>query len=156
MSKPTCWDYYLGTAGIDSVCQDPCTDCCKPLLLFSVTVRFPVVELCRPLHMKQDQSKKKMKDNRVVGLLCLTLRDSMGCRPPVSSIHGILQAIILEWAAIPSSRGSSWPMDQTWVSCIAGGFFAIWATSIYTFPCVFIRCLPFLSFYIFYLFFWLR
>ena len=88
--------------------------------------------------------------------LCLTLCEPTDCSLPGSSVHGILQAIILEWVAIPSSRGSFWPMDQTWVSCVAGGFFAIWATSIYTFPCVFIRCLPFLSFYIFYLFFWLR
>ena len=37
--------------------------------------------------------------------------------PPGSSVHGILQARILEWAAMPSSRGSSWPRDWTWVSC---------------------------------------
>ena len=41
---------------------------------------------------------------------------------------GILQAIILEWVAMPSSRWSSWPRDQTQVSCIAGGFFIVWAT----------------------------
>ena len=38
---------------------------------------------------------------------CLTLCDHMDCSPPGSSVHGILQAGILEWAAIPSSRGSS-------------------------------------------------
>ena len=38
---------------------------------------------------------------------CLTLWDPMDCSPPVSSIHGILQARILEWVAIPFSRGSS-------------------------------------------------
>ena len=43
--------------------------------------------------------------------LCLTLRDPMDCSPPGSSIHGILQAKILEWIAVPSSRGSSWPSD---------------------------------------------
>ena len=41
---------------------------------------------------------------------------------------GILQARILEWVAMPSSRGSSWPRDRTQVSSIAGGFFTIWAT----------------------------
>ena len=41
---------------------------------------------------------------------------------------GILQARILEWVAIPSSRRSSPPRDQTQVSCIAGRFFTIWAT----------------------------
>ena len=40
----------------------------------------------------------------------------------------IRQARILEWVAIPSSRGSSQPTDRTQVSCIAGGFFTIWAT----------------------------
>ena len=40
--------------------------------------------------------------------------------PPGSSVHGILQARILEWVAMPSSRGSSWPRDRTWVSCTAG------------------------------------
>ena len=45
-----------------------------------------------------------------------------------SSVHGILQVRILEWAAIPFSRGSAWPRDQTWVSCIAGRFFTVWAT----------------------------
>ena len=41
---------------------------------------------------------------------------------------GILQARILEWVAMLSSRGSSRPRDRTQVSCIAGGFFTIWAT----------------------------
>ena len=39
---------------------------------------------------------------------------------PDSSVHGILQARILEWVAIPFSSRSSWPRDQTWVSCTAG------------------------------------
>ena len=38
---------------------------------------------------------------------CLTLCDSMDCSPPGSSVHGILQARILEWVAMPSTRGSS-------------------------------------------------
>ena len=44
---------------------------------------------------------------------------------PGSSVHGILQARILEWVAIPFSRGSPQPRDPTQVSCIAGGFFTI-------------------------------
>ena len=40
-----------------------------------------------------------------------------------SSVHGILSAGVLEWVATVSSRGSSGPRDQTWVSCIAGRFF---------------------------------
>ena len=57
---------------------------------------------------------------------CLTLCDPMDCRPPGFSVYGILQARILEWVALPSSRGSSPPSDQTCVSCnsyITGRFF---------------------------------
>ena len=53
--------------------------------------------------------------------LCLTLCDPIDCSPPDSSVHGILQARILEWVAIPFSRGSSQPRDQTHgdqISCI--------------------------------------
>ena len=56
-------------------------------------------------------------------LSSLTLCDPMDCR-----VHGILQARILEWVAIPFSRGSSQPMDWTQVSRNAGGFFTSWAT----------------------------
>ena len=59
---------------------------------------------------------------------CPTLCDPVDCSPPGSSIHGILQARILEWVAISFSRGSSWPRDQTQVSCIAGKRFNLWAT----------------------------
>ena len=45
------------------------------------------------------------------------------CSPPGSSVHGIFQARILEWVVISFSRRSSWPRDQTCVSCIAGRFF---------------------------------
>ena len=59
---------------------------------------------------------------------CQTLCNPMNCSPPGSSVHGILQARILKWVIIPSSRGSSQLGDQTCVSCIAGGFFTIWVT----------------------------
>ena len=42
----------------------------------------------------------------------------MYCSPPGSSVHGTLQARILEWVAMPSSRGSSQPRDLTHVSCL--------------------------------------
>ena len=50
------------------------------------------------------------------------------CSPSVFSVHGILQAGILEWLAVPFSRVSSWPRDWTLFSWIAGRFFTIWAT----------------------------
>jgi len=59
---------------------------------------------------------------------CLTLCDPMNCSLPGPSVHGILQARILEWVAISFSRGSSWFRDWTWVSCIAGRLLTTWAT----------------------------
>ena len=56
----------------------------------------------------------------------LTLCDSMNCNLLGSSVHGVLQARILEWVAIPFSGGSSQPRGQTLVFCIAGRFFTIW------------------------------
>ena len=50
------------------------------------------------------------------------------CDPTDYTVHGILKARILEWVAFPFSRGSSQPSDRTQVSCIAGGFFTVWAT----------------------------
>ena len=59
---------------------------------------------------------------------CPILCDPMDCNPQGSSVHGNLQARILEWVAVPFSKGSSWPRAQTGISCIAGGFFTIWVT----------------------------
>ena len=64
--------------------------------------------------------------------LCLTPCDPMDCSPPGSSVHGILQARILEWVAIPFSRGSSQLRNWTKVSCIVGKFFTTWATTLNT------------------------
>jgi len=64
----------------------------------------------------------------LVAQSCLTFCDPFDCSPPGSSVHEILQARILEWVAMSSSRGSSQPRDQTQVSHIAGRFFTIWAT----------------------------
>ena len=59
---------------------------------------------------------------------CLTLCDPMDCSPPGSSLHGILQARVLEWIAVSFSRGSSQPRDRTRVSLITGRRFNLWAT----------------------------
>ena len=48
--------------------------------------------------------------------LCLTLCNPLDCSSPGSSVNGVLQAITLEWVAMPSSRGSFWLQDGTWVS----------------------------------------
>ena len=57
-----------------------------------------------------------------VAQLCPTF-----CNPMGYTVHGILQARILEWVAFPFSKGSSWPRNWTRVSCVAGRFFTNWA-----------------------------
>ena len=64
----------------------------------------------------------------LVAKLCPTLCNPVDCNPPDSSVHGISQARTLEWVAMPFSRASSQPRDQTQVSCIAGRFLTTWAT----------------------------
>ena len=63
------------------------------------------LKLCpsQQIHMSQPQ---------LIAQLCLTLCDPVDCSPPGSSVHGILQARILEWVAISFSRRSLWPRDQ--------------------------------------------
>ena len=60
---------------------------------------------------------------------CLALCNRKDCSSPASSVNGVLQARILEWVAMPCSRGSSQPRDGIQVSRIAGRFFTVWATS---------------------------
>ena len=71
--------------------------------------------------------RKKVKESEV-SQSCPTLCDPMVYSPAGSSIHGILQARVLEWGAISFSRGSSRPRDQTRVSHIPGRCFNLWAT----------------------------
>ena len=59
---------------------------------------------------------------------CPTFCDPMDCSPPGSSVYGIFQARILEWAAISFSQRSFWTRDWTRVSRIVGRHFTIWAT----------------------------
>ena len=62
---------------------------------------------------------------------CMVNIRSIKCEWKCSGIFwffATLWARILQWVAIPSSRGSSWPRDRTWVSCIAGRFFTVWAS----------------------------
>ena len=64
----------------------------------------------------------------LVSQSCPTLCDPVDCSSSGLSVHGILQARILEWVAIPFPRGSSWPRDQTHVSCIGRWSLYHWAT----------------------------
>ena len=76
--------------------------------------------------------RKYSQDSRPQHAFCVLISalrcELMDCSPPGLSVNGNSPARILEWVAIPFSRRSSLPRDQTWVSCIAGRFFIIWAT----------------------------
>ena len=91
------------------------------------TVRFHLCDMGRI-------DKSIETEHRLVVAVCVlvaqsrpTLCNRMDCSPPGSSVYGILQARILEWVAVPFSRGSSQPRNHTRVSCIAGRFFTNWA-----------------------------
>ena len=79
---------------------------------------YAVVFIAKNPHISGRMYFKPMFFQVKVAQLCPTL-----CDPMDHTVHGILQARILEWVAIPFSRGSSQPRDQTQVSHIAGGFF---------------------------------
>ena len=80
-------------------------------------VKVLVTQLC--LNSFQWNWKLKV----LVAQSCPSLFNPMDCSPPGSSVHGILQARILEWVAIPFSKGSSWPRGRTLVSHISDRFF---------------------------------
>ena len=75
-----------------------------------------------------------LKKFLLVAQSCLTFCDPKDCRWPSSSVHGILQARMLEWVASPFSRRSSWSRDEILVSHIAGGYFTIWTMLFLQFP----------------------
>ena len=81
-----------------------------------------------PFSKESSQPRDGTQSESEVAQSCPTLCDPVDCSLPGSSVHGILQARILEWVAISFSRGSSWPRDQTQVSCIGGRCFNLWAT----------------------------
>ena len=78
---------------------------------------------CRQLILPSEPPGKPKGKEIEVAQSCPTLCDPMDCSLPGSSVHGIFQAIVLEWIAISFSRGSSQPRDRTQASCIAGRFF---------------------------------
>ena len=82
---------------------------------FMVRLSHPYVTIGKTMKVQVSQS-------------CLTLFESMDWSLSGSSVHGILQARILEWVAYPFSRGSSWLRNGTKVSCITGRFLTSWAT----------------------------
>ena len=88
---------------------------------FSITSRNYIKKVSIKFFLPLNQMKMKV----LVTQLCLTLCDLMNYSPLGSSAHGSLQERILEWVAMPFSRGPSQPRDQTWTSNIIGRFFII-------------------------------
>ena len=104
-----------------------------PSHLFKATILYEDIQQCRltetPLFCtKTDSHAWEAWKWSEVAQSCPTPCGPVDCSPPGSSLHGILQARILEWVAISFSRGSSQPRDRTQVSCIASRCFNLWAT----------------------------
>ena len=103
----------------------PCSSFAVPL------VNNPVLPLIGSAYLQLDllwlypQCRPSVKV--LVPQLCPPLRNPMDYSLSGSFVHGILQARILEWVAMLSSRGSSRSRNQTWILCIAARLFMIWA-----------------------------
>ena len=95
------------------------------------TSRFSVLSIGLNIGQIQKYTLLKWKSESEVAQSCPTLCHPVDCSPPGSSIHGILQARILEWVAISFPRGSSQLRDWTQVSHIAGRCFNLWPTREY-------------------------
>ena len=94
-------------------------------------LNWTVIQLRGDGYINQGMSSDPLEwDIFEVAQSCQTLCDPTDCSLPGSSVHGILQARILEniQYAISFSRGYSQPRDWTWVSCIGGRRFNLWAT----------------------------
>ena len=119
LSKFLCpWDFPGNSTGVD----------CHFLFqrIFPTQGSNPGLSHCRQtLYCLSHQGSTNESE---VAQSCPTLCDPVDCSLSGSSLHGILQARILEWVAIFFSRGSSQPRDRTWVSHIVGRCFNLWAT----------------------------
>ena len=105
---------------------------CQSLLqgIFPTQGLNPGLPHCRQILYQQSHKGSPPKSVKwsEVAQSCLTLWNPMDCSLPGSSIHGVFQAIILEWVATSFSRGSSQPRDRTQFSCIVDRRFTAWAT----------------------------
>ena len=103
------------------------------LLIFTQLLDLVLISLYYKCWFLSSQARNKMLSVQCTVLClvtqsCPTLCNPMDCSPPGSSVHGILQARILVWVAMPSSRGSSQARDQAQASHTAGRFFTNWLT----------------------------
>ena len=92
---------------------------------------YPILEMGKFKDSRYCASGQILKNYAVLShsVMSDSLRPNGLYSPPGSSVHGILQAKILEWVAMPSSRGSSQPRAQTQVSRIADGFWILYCLS---------------------------
>ena len=126
-------DALLSASGLMNVGRGPFRLCCTPSTLVSLSPSLlsPIflpsgcIVDPQPHQPPCPETQQTAQDSSEVKVaqLWLTL-----CNPMDYTVHGILQARILEWVAFPFSRGSSQPKDPTQVTCTAGGFFTSWAT----------------------------
>ena len=86
-------------------------------ILFKAIYRFNTIPINIP---------KTFSQTVLVTQSCPTLCNLTDCSPSGFSVHGILQARILECIAISFSKGTSRPRDRTLISCLAGRFFTVW------------------------------
>ena len=84
--------------------------------MFNRSVLINMIGMWIIYHLYSTYSEQGFAVLCLVTQLCPTLCDTVDCSLPGSSVHGVLQARILEWVAMPSSRGSSQPRDRTQVS----------------------------------------
>ena len=125
-----CWEIIIGITWIEQLLLQYLK--CLPRSLLISQITWPLSSVLRWENQRLLAQHHKTNQYKCVLVTqsCPTLGDPWTVSPPGSSVHGILQARILEWVTIPFSRRSFPPKDRTWVSCIAGRFFTIWVTSI--------------------------
>ena len=105
----------------------PAQDCLATVARPNINLKVNASFLLNPVSFHILRFSKVHSDLQFTQL-CPTLCDPIDCSPPGSTVHGILQARVLEWVAISFSRESSQPRQWTWVSHIAGRFFTFWVT----------------------------
>ncbi|CAN0162690.1 unnamed protein product [Rangifer tarandus platyrhynchus] len=88
-------------------------------LMWSRLLIFAFVAIAFGVKSKNNHHRGLCQEACSVAQSCPALCDPTDCSPSISSVHGILQAKILEWVAISSSRGSSPPRDRTCISCVS-------------------------------------
>ena len=120
-THPDTWCHILQSLGIRARRYFCCCCCLRFLGKFKVAldsaIKSKSIRLWIYINLIWVLREKKMC---VCAQFCPTLLGPVDYGPPGSSVHGILQARILEWVATSSSRGSSWPRDRTCISCVSG------------------------------------